>query len=60
MGIPVICRKDKLPELRKQLSRRKLMGSFKEALSKVIVNLFLLSVYVAPNFLTATTVFPHL
>ena len=56
----MICRKDKLPELRKQLSRRKLMGSFKEALSKVIVNLFLLSVYVAPNFLTATTVFPHL
>ena len=32
----MICRKDKLPKLNEQLSRRKLMASAKEALSKVI------------------------
>ena len=47
----------KLPKLKKQLSRRKLMDSFKEALSKVILNLFLLSVHVAPSFDTTITCF---
>ena len=32
MGISVICRKDKLPKLKKQISRGKVMASFKEAL----------------------------
>ena len=32
MGISVICRKDKLPKLTKQMSRRKVMASFKETL----------------------------
>ena len=34
MGIPVICQKHKLPKLKKQVSRRKLMASFEEVLSK--------------------------
>ena len=46
-------------QLKNQLSRRKLMASFKEALSKIILNLFLLSVQVAPNFVTAINFFPH-
>ena len=60
LEISVICRKDILPKLKKQLSRRKSISSFKEALSKVILNLFLSSVHVAPNFVTAINCFPHL
>ena len=55
MGIPVICRKGKLPKLKKQLKRRKLMASFREALSKVILDL--LSVHVALNFATTINCF---
>ena len=33
------------------------MASFKEALSKVILNLFLFSVHIAPNFFTAINCF---
>ena len=40
MAIPVTCRKYTLPKLKKQLSKRKLMARFKEALSKVILNVF--------------------
>ena len=59
MRIPVIYPKYKLPKLKEQLSRRKLTASFKEALSKVILNLFLLSVHIAPNFTTTITCFPQ-
>ena len=53
MGIPVIFGKGKLRKSKKKLSRRKVMASFKKALSKVILNLLLLSVHVARNFVTA-------
>ena len=52
MGIPVIFRNDKLPKLKNQLSKKKLMTSLERALWKVILNLFLSSVYVAPKFVT--------
>ena len=57
MRIAVIYRKAKLPKLKKQLERKKLMDSFKETLSKVILNLLLLSVHVALNFATAINCF---
>ena len=57
MGILVICRKEKLPKLEKLLLRRKVMASFKEALSKVTLDLFLLSVHAAQNFVTARNYF---
>ena len=40
MGMPVIFRKEKLPELKKGKSRRKLLASFKDFFSKVNLNLF--------------------
>ena len=40
IGVPVICQKDKLTKLKKQLPRRKSMNNFNEAVSKVILNLF--------------------
>ena len=52
----MICRKNKLPKLKrkrkKQLSRRKLMARLKEALLKVILNLFLLFLNVASMLVT--------
>ena len=57
MVIPVICREAKFPKVKKQLSRRKLMASSKEALPKVTLNLFLLSVHVARNFVTSVNCF---
>ena len=56
----MICQKENLPKLKKLLSRKKLMASFKEVLSNAILNLFLLSAHVAPNFLTAINCFPPL
>ena len=53
MGLPVICQKNKLPKLRKQLSKRKLMASS----LKVILNFILLSVHAAPNFVAAINYF---
>ena len=60
MGIPVICRKENYYQSSKnnyQIILKKLMASFKEALSKVILNLFLFSVHVVPNFVTAINYF---
>ena len=48
--IPVNYQK-KLPKLKKKLSRRKLIASFKETLSKFILNLFLSSVHVPHQIL---------
>lgn len=45
-------RNDKLPKLKNRLSSRKLASSFTEALSNVVLRLFLLSVYVKQNFVT--------
>ena len=45
-------RNDKLPKLKNRLSSRKLASSFREALSNVVLRLFLLSVYVKENFVT--------
>ena len=53
MEIPVIFRNDKLPKLTKQLLRTKLIATFKVALPKVILSLFLLSVHLAQNFVSA-------
>ena len=47
----VICQKEKLAKLKKKLSRRKLMTSLKDTLSKVILTLLLLSVHFAPKFI---------
>ena len=49
MEIPAIFRKDKLPKLTRQLLRRKLIATFKVALPKFILSLFLLSVRLAQN-----------
>ena len=38
MRIQLVCRGDKLPTLKKQLSSRKLMTSFRQALSNVALN----------------------
>ena len=43
----------KLPKLEKQLLRTKAISSFKETLSKVILNSVLLSVHGSQNFVTA-------
>ena len=48
----VICQKNKLAKLKKKLSRRKLMTSLKDTLSKVILILLLLSVHFAPKFIS--------
>ena len=47
MGIPKIYQTDKLSKVKKQLSRTKLKSNFGEPSSKVILELFLLSGYVA-------------
>ena len=55
MATLLICQKDKLAKLKKKkLSRRKLMTSLKDTLSKVILTLLLLSVHVPPKFISTT------
>ena len=50
----VICQKEKLAKLKKKLSRRKLMTSLKDTLSKVSLTLLLLPVHFAPKFILPT------
>ena len=57
MRIPVIYPKDKLLKLKKQEENGRLVS--RKLLSKVTLNLFLLSVHIAPNFATTITCFPQ-
>ena len=51
MEVPVIFQKEILAKLKnKQLSTRKLIAGFKQALPNVILNVFLLSIHAAPIF----------
>ena len=59
MEIPTTCRSYKLPQLKKILSR-KLVPSFKEALSNVVLNFLFSSVHYVRNFVTAINCFPPL
>ena len=46
----MICQNDKLPKLKKLVSNRKLLASYWEALSRIILNLYLSSAHVTPDF----------
>ena len=52
--------KEQVTKIKKQFSRGKSMASFKEVLSKVTLNLYILSFHVALNVVTAINYFsPH-
>ena len=61
MGNGYLLGKEKLSRIKKEKSSsRILIANFREALSNVVLNLFLSTVHVAPNFLTAINCFYQL
>lgn len=51
----MICKNDKVPKLKKQLSRRKLIANFRETSLNVVLNLLLSLIHVTPNFSSSET-----
>ena len=52
--------KGEFTKIKKQSLSRKLIASFREALSNVVINLILSSVHVGPNFVTTLNCFSTL